>query len=155
MYPSLSDPSSTEPAALPVITLPPGTVEVMEGEEVNLECGVEGNPAPVVRWERTGGSPLPNSSIVLPSGTLRLSSASHEDAGVYLCSASNSQGDVSAAGHVIVKGKLEGEGASEREWEGEGRKGERGYIYVALHLSVTHVHRMTITCTRFCKPMHT
>lgn len=91
---------------------------------MNLECVAEGNPAPVVRWERTDGSPLPNSSVVLPSGTLQFSSALREDAGMYLCSTSNSQGNVSAAGFVIVKGELERGGASEREKD-RGREGGR------------------------------
>ncbi|OXB73440.1 UNVERIFIED_CONTAM: hypothetical protein H355_015168, partial [Colinus virginianus] len=90
---------------LQVIAAPPVILEekrqritAMAGQELHLPCTVEGNPQPRVHWvlpEGTVVKPLQfvNAKVLLlPSGTLRLSSTAPTDSGNYECIATSSTG---------------------------------------------------------------
>ncbi|NXJ10968.1 IGS10 protein, partial [Odontophorus gujanensis] len=90
---------------LQVIAAPPVILEekrqritAMAGQELNLPCTVEGNPRPRVHWVLSEGTvvkPLQfvNAKVLLlPNGTLRLSSIAPTDSGNYECIATSSTG---------------------------------------------------------------
>ncbi|XP_045121344.1 interference hedgehog-like isoform X2 [Portunus trituberculatus] len=79
------------PVAPPVfVTL--GTVySGHAGTNLTLPCLANGNPKPVVRWSRYGTA-LPSGASEGIDGSLQLPSVAVEDAGTYLCHASNGVG---------------------------------------------------------------
>ncbi|KAM9445055.1 neural cell adhesion molecule L1.1 [Clarias gariepinus] len=81
-----------------VVDLPPqiltedGRVyRLIEGSLLSLDCSVFGSPRPQISWERTTSSELLSDARVsqMTNGTLRITDVSHEDAGTYLCRATN------------------------------------------------------------------
>lgn len=80
------------------------------GSDVNFECGVTGDPAPVVTWRRVDGSPMPPNGRTRPvdhnkSGLLsilRIERISASDSGRYLCNVENSLGSSSAWAQLTV-----------------------------------------------------
>ncbi|XP_078700079.1 kin of IRRE-like protein 1 [Branchiostoma floridae x Branchiostoma belcheri] len=71
----------------PSVTVPVPSVRVVEGVTADLTCLVESNPPATIRWTRPGRSALPNDNI--GQKTFRIPSTSHQDAGVYQCTADN------------------------------------------------------------------
>ena len=91
---------------------PPQDVTALVGSDVNFECGVTGDPSPVVTWRRADGSPIPTNGKTRQTvdhnnkaGTvsiLRLERISASDSGRYLCNVENSVGSSSASSQLIV-----------------------------------------------------
>uniref|UniRef100_A0A8C2U8G6 Immunoglobulin superfamily member 10 n=1 Tax=Coturnix japonica TaxID=93934 RepID=A0A8C2U8G6_COTJA len=90
---------------LQVIAAPPIILEekrqqitAMAGQDLNLPCTAEGNPQPHVHWVLAKGTvvkPLQfvnTRVLMLPNGTLRLSSIAPTDSGNYECIATSSTG---------------------------------------------------------------
>ncbi|XP_014875410.1 matrix-remodeling-associated protein 5 [Poecilia latipinna] len=86
-------------------------IHVYEGSKVELECKVEGDPVPRVKWV------LPNSVQLMPtspsvpsqwevavddSGTLHISRASFTDNGIYRCTGSSAAGADTVSVHLHV-----------------------------------------------------
>ncbi|XP_019617126.1 PREDICTED: hemicentin-2-like [Branchiostoma belcheri] len=71
----------------PSVTVPVPSVRVVEGVTADLTCLVESNPPATIRWTRPGHSALPNDNI--GQKIFRIPSTSHQDAGVYQCTADN------------------------------------------------------------------
>ncbi|KAG7472084.1 hypothetical protein MATL_G00104850 [Megalops atlanticus] len=65
------------------ITIQPSIATVQEGQSLDLNCVVPGNPPPSVTWLRAGG-PLSSNHQVLGS-QLRILQASQDDSGEYIC----------------------------------------------------------------------
>ncbi|XP_037907235.1 hemicentin-1-like isoform X2 [Hermetia illucens] len=68
---------------------------VKEGELVELECLVYGEPIPKITWQR-------NNKTIDENDTILVSNASTEMAGEYKCSASNEYGTVEILHHVEI-----------------------------------------------------
>ncbi|XP_064861552.1 basement membrane-specific heparan sulfate proteoglycan core protein-like isoform X12 [Oncorhynchus nerka] len=65
------------------ITIQPSIAEVQEGQSLDLNCFVPGNPPPAVTWRRESGRLSANHQVL---GTkLRILSASPDDSGKYIC----------------------------------------------------------------------
>ena len=89
--------------ALPYITnKSKSQVTVIEGNTLYLACEVEGNPQPVVSWEKDGN--------ILQNSTKNTNFIRHhtkkDDTGRYKCKATNSVGSDSYAVDVTIKGRL-------------------------------------------------
>jgi hypothetical protein len=83
---------------VPLITRAPQNTVVSIGGEVILSCEAEGPPNPVtIAWMRADGSTLGTTG-----GELRLFDVSQNDAGVYVCKATNSIGSSTASANVTV-----------------------------------------------------
>uniref|UniRef100_A0A5F8HA67 Hemicentin-2 n=1 Tax=Monodelphis domestica TaxID=13616 RepID=A0A5F8HA67_MONDO len=79
--------------ASPVINPLPSVVHVMALDDVVLPCEASGIPRPTITWQKEGLSiPTGTGAQILSSGQLRISRASAEDAGNYLCIAKNPSG---------------------------------------------------------------
>lgn len=83
---------------------------VTEGETLRLKCHVSGSPPMAVQWLKdrrelkSGG----NTRLIFASGTasLEVSQVSMNDAGDYLCKASNASGSSFCKSRVTVKGEV-------------------------------------------------
>ncbi|XP_014002300.2 basement membrane-specific heparan sulfate proteoglycan core protein isoform X16 [Salmo salar] len=65
------------------ITIQPSIADVQEGQSLDLNCFVPGNPPPAVTWRRSSGRLSANHQVL---GTqLRILSASPDDSGEYIC----------------------------------------------------------------------
>ena len=95
-------------AARPSIIRPPQDVTTLVGSDVNLECGITGDPLPTVSWRRLDGLPMPPNSrtrtgdINRTGGLLRIERISASDSGHYQCTAENAVGSSSASAHITV-----------------------------------------------------
>ncbi|XP_046530474.1 hemicentin-2 isoform X1 [Equus quagga] len=79
---------------VPTIRPGPPTVNASVNQTALLPCQVDGAPPPLVSWRKDGAPLDPGSPRlqVLPEGSLRIQPVLAQDAGHYLCLASNSAG---------------------------------------------------------------
>uniref|UniRef100_M3YMQ2 Hemicentin 2 n=1 Tax=Mustela putorius furo TaxID=9669 RepID=M3YMQ2_MUSPF len=93
--------------ASPVVKPLPSVVRALVAEEVLLPCEASGIPRPSISWQKEGLS-IPAdpgaSTQVLPTGELRITHASPEDAGNYFCLAQNSAGSAVGRTRLVVQG---------------------------------------------------
>uniref|UniRef100_A0A8C6WH81 Neurofascin homolog (chicken) a n=1 Tax=Neogobius melanostomus TaxID=47308 RepID=A0A8C6WH81_9GOBI len=77
---------------------------VLRDQQLLLECIAAGRPTPTISWFKKGGE-LPENKATLENfnKTLRVSSVSEEDAGEYVCMATNRLGSIRHAISVHVK----------------------------------------------------
>ncbi|UYV79721.1 ROBO1 [Cordylochernes scorpioides] len=96
----------------PKITTTPRDVRVGLRGTARLECGVAGNPAPMVVWKKEGVQDLlvsrtlgpPGSRhLVAADGSLMIQQVQEEDGGYYLCSAISPVGSVMARAFLEVQ----------------------------------------------------
>ncbi|XP_077985542.1 cell adhesion molecule-related/down-regulated by oncogenes-like isoform X2 [Glandiceps talaboti] len=91
----------------PEIIQPPEDKSVFEGDNVFIQCGVEGDPMPEVGWMKNFNTPILNSDRVFSiddsSGGLTIFNAGKEDEGEYQCTAENSHGQVSSSAYLTVQ----------------------------------------------------
>ncbi|XP_073089464.1 basement membrane-specific heparan sulfate proteoglycan core protein isoform X4 [Manis javanica] len=85
--------------ALPQISTPP-EVRVPAGSEAVFPCMASGYPTPDITWSKLDGNLPPDSR--LESHKLLLPSVRPQDAGTYVCTATNRQGKVKAFAHLQV-----------------------------------------------------
>ncbi|XP_044938536.1 hemicentin-2 isoform X2 [Mustela putorius furo] len=90
--------------ASPVVKPLPSVVRALVAEEVLLPCEASGIPRPSISWQKEGLSiPAGASTQVLPTGELRITHASPEDAGNYFCLAQNSAGSAVGRTRLVVQ----------------------------------------------------
>ncbi|XP_060061512.1 basement membrane-specific heparan sulfate proteoglycan core protein isoform X2 [Erinaceus europaeus] len=85
--------------ALPLISTPP-EVRVPAGSAAVFPCMASGYPTPDITWSKLDGDLPPNSR--LENNMLMLPSVQPQDAGTYVCTATNHQGKVKAFAHLQV-----------------------------------------------------
>ncbi|XP_027866862.1 matrix-remodeling-associated protein 5 isoform X1 [Xiphophorus couchianus] len=86
-------------------------IHVYEGSKVELECKVEGDPVPRVKWVLPNSIQLMTTSPSVPSqwqvavddsGTLHINQASLTDSGIYRCTGSSAAGADTVSVHLHV-----------------------------------------------------
>ncbi|GFR06110.1 obscurin, partial [Trichonephila clavata] len=85
----------------------PSSVDLTEGEPLNLKAKISGKPVPEIKWVKDGKPLRPNNRIkmsVSPDGTAELSIAdmTHDDAGIYKVVATNDKGQTASEANVGV-----------------------------------------------------
>ncbi|KAM5247632.1 basement membrane-specific heparan sulfate proteoglycan core protein isoform 2-T2 [Ctenodactylus gundi] len=85
--------------ALPQISTPP-EVRVPAGSAAVFPCMASGYPTPDITWSKLDGDLPPDSR--LENNMLMLPSVRPQDAGTYICTATNRQGKVKAFAHLQV-----------------------------------------------------
>ncbi|KAL6119478.1 hspg2 [Pungitius sinensis] len=66
-----------------VVSVQPSTADVLEGQNLELNCFAPGNPPPQVTWTKASGRLSSNHQVV--GSQLRILSATPEDSGEYVC----------------------------------------------------------------------
>ncbi|XP_064610527.1 LOW QUALITY PROTEIN: basement membrane-specific heparan sulfate proteoglycan core protein-like [Liolophura sinensis] len=84
----------------PSATIDPDRQEVAEGHTGTLRCIVTGEPKPTVTWARARGDLSPNHQV--DGEILRITQATMEDRGIYVCRADNVAGRAQASAVVEV-----------------------------------------------------
>nr|XP_051696750.1 hemicentin-2 isoform X2 [Oryctolagus cuniculus] len=88
----------------PTIQQGPPSVNTSVNQTVLLPCRVDGAPLPLVTWRKDGAPLDPGNPRLelLPGGSLRIQPALAQDAGHYVCVASNSAGSDRQSRHLRV-----------------------------------------------------
>ncbi|KAM9296522.1 peroxidasin-like [Gastrophryne carolinensis] len=91
--------------AKPVFIIQPQNTEVFVGGSVTLECGVSGEPQPVITWTNENGEVILSNErfTITEFGGLYIHNVTMEDQGLYHCQASNSEGHMQASASIIVQ----------------------------------------------------
>ncbi|WKY05591.1 hypothetical protein Q1695_006081 [Nippostrongylus brasiliensis] len=98
-------------------------VNVDQGEAVELSCEVDATPSPLIEWLHNGervSDPRLVTSYSAGKATLKISEASPDDVGEYVCRASNSAGQESCRATVNVRTIANGNGHAVNGSEEEG-----------------------------------
>ncbi|XP_061080635.1 intercellular adhesion molecule 5 isoform X4 [Conger conger] len=99
-----SDPLSVPVLYPPKFDLERKEVNITQGDEVILECLVEGNPTPELTWNTTAAeNPHVSTRGRQSNATISISRATSANAGVYTCYATNNLGTASKTFTVTVK----------------------------------------------------
>ena len=82
----------------------PEDVTALNGQDIDLECEVGGDPNPTVLWHREDGT-LPHGRTRIQGGKLSIQNVTPKDEGVYVCEAQNAVGTISVSATLSVHGK--------------------------------------------------
>lgn len=87
-------------------TPPPVNKKLELNSVAKVHCKAQGTPTPLVHWEKSdlGADDFP-SHISDMNGTLHFNGVLMEDKGNYVCTASSSQGNITASIYIDVVGK--------------------------------------------------
>ena len=91
----------------PFIVKQPEDVSVVSGEEIRLGCVAEGKPKPEIRWSRRAGNIPASRTLVKDNSVLTILHANPDDQDMYVCTAENQAGTVTAVAKVRVNCKYQ------------------------------------------------
>ncbi|XP_077865920.1 roundabout homolog 2-like [Saccoglossus kowalevskii] len=82
----------------PYVVLSPSNITVGVGSPASMECQIIGTPTPTISWIKLGeiGAIINSPARYVQDNTLYITSVDDGDAGVYICTGSNSEGSISA-----------------------------------------------------------
>lgn len=86
----------------PTAKISPEYVVVKKGRSFNLKCQVLGSPAPTIEWKKVGTNELSYQSLLSFDNELVATAARAEDAGTYVCTATNIHGVSRSSAEVTV-----------------------------------------------------
>ncbi|XP_045541991.1 basement membrane-specific heparan sulfate proteoglycan core protein isoform X1 [Papilio machaon] len=91
------------PMTLPIVAIRPSSTDYYEGDRIELECQVSGNPAPSITWQRAANKPVYRASQY--DTFFIIDNALEEDSGEYRCIASNSMGSSDKSVVITVRAR--------------------------------------------------
>ncbi|XP_065087850.1 roundabout homolog 1-like [Ochlerotatus camptorhynchus] len=87
----------------PYFIAKPSDLTVLEGNRVQFQCAVGGDPFPQVLWSKENGHiPVGRAEILEEDRSLVIRNATPDDLGQYICEAHNSVGQISARANLAV-----------------------------------------------------
>lgn len=75
------------------------------GKKVVFPCAVDGDPMPQVLWRREDGKMNIGRARVLDDKSLQIDNVQTSDEGLYICTAENVVGSITAKASLVVNGK--------------------------------------------------
>lgn len=90
----------------PFFNKEPSDIVSVVGQRVLFECSVGGEPNPNVLWRREDGKMPVGRAQILDDKSLRIDNVQAADEGLYICSAENNVGGVTARATLVVNCKL-------------------------------------------------
>ena len=88
----------------PHFSIPPESVEVMPGGDVNVTCVAVGSPMPYVKWRLGAVELTPEDTIPIGKNVLMLKDV--RESANYTCVAASDLGNIEAIAQVKVKGMV-------------------------------------------------
>lgn len=93
-----------DPPSHPSFTVKPVNQTALEGGRATFYCAASGNPSPTITWGKLDGS-IPADRRQEPSpGSLRIVNLQLGDDGIYVCTAQNSAGSITAQAFLRIQG---------------------------------------------------
>ncbi|XP_052246464.1 muscle M-line assembly protein unc-89-like isoform X4 [Dreissena polymorpha] len=96
--------------SIPCVTMPLTDLETIEGSDVTLECGVQGEPTPEITWRKNGLliGPMLDFKQTYQDGMAQLviSKSCVKDCGQYECVAANQKGEATTFCQLTVSAKV-------------------------------------------------
>lgn len=89
-------------AVKPFFNKEPQDVVALLGKRVVFQCTVEGEPVPNVLWRREDGKMPIGRARILDDKSLLIDNVQTSDEGIYICSAENLVGSISAKASLVV-----------------------------------------------------
>ena len=86
----------------------PKNETVNEGGNVTFQCNATSNPSPTLSWTKNGNAINQSSNNIVLSEdnqTLTINNVQRNDAGIYVCNATNNVNSVSASAYLNVQCK--------------------------------------------------
>ena len=86
----------------------PKNETVNEGGNVTFQCNATSNPSPTLSWTKNGNAinqSFNNIVVSKDSQALTINNVQRNDAGIYICDATNNVSSVSASAHLNVQCK--------------------------------------------------
>ncbi|GAB0090251.1 Peroxidasin [Sergentomyia squamirostris] len=103
-YETISASAEVMVDVIPRFVITPENRTVRVGEEVVLDCEAEGNPSPLLSWERDDGQQIVfTARIYLTGNQLHIKDAKESDSGLYVCVAENSVGSTETVVSVEIQ----------------------------------------------------
>ncbi|XP_076086554.1 basement membrane-specific heparan sulfate proteoglycan core protein-like isoform X4 [Mytilus galloprovincialis] len=95
-----------ERRAKPKLDIYPAISQTIKtGESALFQCRVMGgDPPPTVTWSRAGGEPMLSTIDTMENGVIMFKGVTGEEAGGYICTATNEMGSVTATATLIIQG---------------------------------------------------
>ena len=95
-----------ERRAKPKLDIYPSLSQTIKvGESALFQCRVMGgDPPPTISWARAGGEPMTSTIDTMENGVVMFKGVTGEEAGGYICTATNDMGSVSATATLIIQG---------------------------------------------------
>ncbi|GFG28560.1 hypothetical protein Cfor_11692, partial [Coptotermes formosanus] len=97
-----SDPATLTVHVKPFFSQEPSDVTVLEGQSVQFQCRVGGDPDPNILWRRDDGKMPIGRAQILDDRSLRIENVESADEGIYICDAENLVGSLSARASLTV-----------------------------------------------------
>ncbi|VDI13303.1 heparan sulfate proteoglycan 2 (perlecan) [Mytilus galloprovincialis] len=95
-----------ERRAQPKLDIYPAISQTIKtGESALFQCRVmSGDPPPTVTWSRAGGETIVSTIDTMENGVIMFKGVTGEEAGGYICTATNEMGSVTATATLIIQG---------------------------------------------------
>ncbi|KAL7976139.1 hypothetical protein Chor_008236, partial [Crotalus horridus] len=137
------------PGVSPTVKIEASSSSVTEGQSLDLNCVVAGQPTASVTWYRRGGALPANHQI--HGALLRILEVSAADSGEYVCRVSNGAGPKEASIKVTIS---QGKAKDPTPWRGEksresppGHKGRPSPVRIdSASSSITEGQALDLTC---------
>ena len=96
-----------ESISTPEVSVSPDIQTVTENQTATFNCSVNGSPRPTVTWSKANGSFVAEHLVTDQNGGLKITKATFNDSGDYICTAVNVLGGDEKTAKLTVEGKNE------------------------------------------------
>ena len=95
-----------DPPSHPSFTVKPVNQTALEGGRTTFYCAASGNPSPTITWSKLNGNISADRRQEPSPGSLRIVNLQPGDIGIYVCTAQNSEGSITAQAFLRIQGSV-------------------------------------------------